>query len=61
MFSKAFNDRQWSLVSTAQSGALKFRFLIGMMMTMMMISAPKKGFNKINLTVKYRMLEVSFH
>lgn len=39
---------------------MKFRFLIGMMM--MMVSAPKKSFNKINLIVKNRMLEeVSFH
>lgn len=38
---------------------MKFGFLTGMMM--MIISAPKKSFNKINLTVKYRMLKVSFH
>lgn len=36
---------------------MKFEFLTGMMM----ISAPEKSFSKINLTVKFRMLEeVSF-
>ena len=39
---------------------MKFGFLTGMVM--MIIAAPKKSFDKIKLTVKYRKLEeVSFH
>ena len=39
---------------------MKFGFLTGMVM--MIIVAPKKSFDKIKLTVKYRKLEeASFH